>query len=93
MTDPPTPLDPALLSLLRCPQTGSELRAATAEEVERTNRRIAAGELRDASGEPVHEPLGGGLVTRCGTWLYPIRDQIPTMIPEEAIPAGEASGE
>lgn len=88
MTQTPPSIDPTLLDMLRCPQTGSRLRPATVAEVEGANRRIASRELRDASGETVTEPLDGGLITLCGTWLYPIRDQIPAMIPEEAIPAG-----
>lgn len=87
MTSISTHIDDTLLGLLRCPRTGSQLRPATNEEVNAANGRIAAGQLRDASGEIVAEPLEGALVTLCGAWLYPIRDQIPTMIPEEAIAA------
>ena len=84
------PIAAALLDLLRCPQTGSPLRPATADELARLNERIESQSqtIRDASGEPVAERLDAALVTRCGTWLYAIRAQIPAMIPEEAI-AGE----
>lgn len=85
MTSPPTRIDDTLLNLLRCPQTGEPLRVATADEVDAANRKIAAGTVRDAAGEIVTEPLDGGLITAGGSWLYAIRDQIPTMIPEEAI--------
>lgn len=85
MTSPPTLIDDTLLSLLRCPKTGEPLRAATADEVDAANNQISAGTLRDAAGEIVTEPLGGGLITVGGNWLYAIRDEIPTMIPEEAI--------
>lgn len=93
VTAPPNTIDATLLSLLRCPQTGEQLRPATPGEVDAANGRIAAGELRDASGEIVAEPLGGGLMTLCGSWLYPVRDQIPTMIPEEAIAADQLQPE
>ena len=85
MTSPPTPIDDTLLSLLRCPRSGEPLRVATADEVAAANQQISAGTLRDAAGEIITEPLGGGLITAGGTWMYAIRDQIPTMIPEEAI--------
>ena len=78
-----------LLSLLRCPRTGDALRVATADEVAAANQQISAGTLRDAGGERVTEPLGGGLITADGSWMYAIRDGIPTMIPEEAIAADQ----
>jgi len=90
-------LDPELLAMLRCPQTSQCLREAGAEQIAEVNRTIAAGTLRDVGDRRVEEPLNGGLVNKSGEYLYPIRDEIPTLIPDWAIrldavvqPANEA---
>ena len=56
------------------------------------NQAIAAGGLRNKGGEAVTEPIGGGLVREDGKLLYPIRDEIPVMLVEEAIVLPLASG-
>ena len=83
-------LDSELIQLLRCPQTGKAVQAAAPSIIAAVNLQIKAGDCRAASGEIVTEPLQGGLLTECGTWLYPIRDAIPTMIAEESIQLGSA---
>lgn len=78
-------LDPALLRLLRCPQTGQTVHFASPALIDETNQSITAGTCRDSTGDLISETIQGGLVSECGTWLYPIRDAIPTMIAEESI--------
>jgi len=65
--------DDALLALLRCPETGQGLRLATAE---------------DLADFPVAPPEGG-FVTADGGRLYPVRDGLPHLVADEAIPNGE----
>jgi uncharacterized protein YbaR (Trm112 family) len=50
------------------------------------NERIQGGQLRNRAGQPVKEKIDGGLVRRDGTFLYPIRQNIPVMLIDEAIP-------
>lgn len=78
-------IDPQLLALIRCPKTGQPLRMGTEEELQRVAAAVERGTCCDASGESVTDPPAGGLVTADGSWLYPIRDQIPALIPGEAI--------
>lgn len=78
-------MDPQLIDMLRCPQTGKQIRLASSDEVESVNRSIEAGTCRDNSGELVTDTIQDGLVSDCGTWLYPVRDSIPSMIAEESI--------
>lgn len=85
MNSAPFSIDAQLLAMLRCPQTGHPLIQATNDQITQVNASIAAKACRDASGELVSEPIQSGLVSQCGTWLYPIRDAIPTMIAEESI--------
>ncbi len=70
---------------MRCPETHQELRLAEPALIDRLNRQIAVGALRNRSGQPPKEPLQGGLVRADGKFLYPIRRDIPVMLIEEAL--------
>ena len=74
-----------LLEILRCPQSRARLHPAETKLVEQLNRMIAARTLRNLAGEPVERTLDGGLVREQGDRLYPIIDQIPVLLPDEAI--------
>lgn len=78
-------IDGELLEILVCPETRQRVRLADAELVARVNAAIGAGGLRNRGGEGVEEPLAGGLVREDGKLLYPIRDDIPIMLIDEAI--------
>jgi uncharacterized protein YbaR (Trm112 family) len=75
-----------LIEMLRCPQDRSRLHAADDALVARINGAIAAGQAHNAAGEKLTKPLEGGLVREAGDLLYPVIDQIPVMLPDEAIP-------
>ena len=79
-------IDAELLKILCCPETHQELRLAEAELIDGLNKRSAAGALKNRSGVVVSEKLDGGLVRADGKFLYPIRQQIPIMLIDEAIP-------
>jgi uncharacterized protein YbaR (Trm112 family) len=79
-------VDPELLEILACPEDKSPVRLATPEEIDGLNARIARGEVRNRGGNPVSEAVSEGLVREDGRFLYPVRDDIPIMLVEEAIP-------
>jgi uncharacterized protein YbaR (Trm112 family) len=79
-------IDPELLKILCCPETHQPLRPADADLIRSLNERIQGGQLRNRAGQPVKEKIDGGLVRRDGTFLYPIRQNIPVMLIDEAIP-------
>ena len=80
-----------LLEILACPETKQALIFAAPALLERLNNRIRQGQLTNRRGTSVTEPIDGGLVRQDGQYLYPIRDDIPIMLIDEAIPlAGEA---
>ena len=79
-------IDEKLLEILVCPETKEPVQPADQKLVDGINTAIAKGELKSRNGEPVSEAIDGGLVRRDGKFLYPIRDEIPIMLIEEAIP-------
>lgn len=87
-----TPLHAKTLAMLRCPQNRSTLRAAEPALVARLNVAIAAGRLRNQAGVRVERPIDGGLVRAAGDLVYPIVDQIPVMLCDEAIPLAQLEG-
>ena len=58
---------------------------ADAALIERLNQAIARGELKNAGGQVVSRPLDGGLLRADGCLLYPMVDEIPILLPDEAI--------
>ena len=79
-------IDEQLLEILACPETKTPVRLAEAELIERINAAIAKGSLKNRGGEAVTEAVDGGLLREDGKMLYLIRDEIPIMLIEEAIP-------
>ena len=79
-------IDPQLLEILACPEDKTPVRLADAAVVQQMNAAIAANRVHNRAGHAVSEPIDGGLVRADGQWLYPIRDDIPVMLVEEALP-------
>jgi uncharacterized protein len=77
-----------LLALLRCPETKQPLSVATPEQLAGVEAARTAGLLHDRAGRLVPEPVDAGLVRADGTLLFPIRDGIPVLLLEEALPLG-----
>lgn len=74
-----------LLAILCCPETKQEVCLLDQTVVEQLNKRISKGELKTKGGQPITEPIDGGLLRTDRTVAYPIRDQIPIMLIEEGI--------
>jgi uncharacterized protein YbaR (Trm112 family) len=76
---------PELLDVLCCPADRSPVRLATASELEALNARIASG-VKNNVGAPVSEKLEAAIIRVDGTFAYPVREEIPVMLIDEAIP-------
>lgn len=75
-----------LLKMLVCPEDRSELSIASSELVARINAAIAAGTLVNKAGCKVERPLDGALVRADQTVVYPVVEEIPMLLVDEAIP-------
>jgi uncharacterized protein YbaR (Trm112 family) len=78
-------LDKKILELLVCPVNRQPLRPAEEAILDRLNRAIAAGTVKNRAGRPVAEPLTEALVRQDGCLLYPLRDGIPVLLADEGI--------
>jgi uncharacterized protein YbaR (Trm112 family) len=86
-------IDQELLDILVCPETKQPVRLADAELLTLLNSAIDAGDVSARGGSPVSAAVQEGLVREDGLLLYPIRDDIPIMLIDEAIPLdGIAAG-
>src|SRR5690606_6126467 len=79
-------LDRALLDIVCCPVTRSPLELLPEHELARLNERIAAGRIKNRDDAVVTEPLAQALVTRSAKLVYPVRDGIPVLLEDQAMP-------
>ncbi len=79
-------IDQELLDILVCPETKQPIRVADAELLARLNDAIREGTVQNRGGQAVSEVVAEGLIREDGKYLYPIRDDIPIMLIDEAIP-------
>lgn len=77
---------PELLQMLVCPEDRTPLEAASSELVAIVNDAVAAGRLTNRAGRKVERRLDAGLVRSDRTVLYPVVDEIPMLLVDEAIP-------
>ncbi|MBI5094142.1 MAG: hypothetical protein HZB26_17080 [Candidatus Hydrogenedentes bacterium] len=82
-------VDPELLKILVCPENKTPVTLADNALVAKANAAVDAGTLKNRAGDVVKERIDGGLVREDGAYLYPIRDDIPIMLIDEAIPLSQ----
>jgi len=79
-------VDQQLLDILVCPDTKQSLHVAGPETLRALNEAIGRGSVVSRGGKKLDQPVSAGLVREAGDMLYPIRDDIPIMLVDEAIP-------
>jgi len=75
-----------LLAILCCPETKQDVVLANDDIIQKINDDIKAGTAVSRHGAKVVDPIDGGLVREDGKFVYPIREDIPIMLVEQAIP-------
>jgi uncharacterized protein YbaR (Trm112 family) len=73
------------LQILRCPISHEPLQQADESLVDQLNRAVEAARLKNRLGETVTQTLEEGLVNETKTWVFPVRDDIPCLLADEAI--------
>ena len=81
-----TMVDEELLKILVCPEDKTPVRLADDELMAKINGAIEAGALKNRGGEAISEQAETGLVREDNAYLYLIRDDIPIMLIDEAVP-------
>ncbi len=76
---------PDLVEILACPESRQPVRLAEAELLDRLNRLIEAGQIRNRGGARVEKRLAEALVREDGQVLYPGGEDIPVMLVDEGI--------
>ncbi len=79
-------VDAELLEILACPEDKTPVRLAEQSELDALNQRIRAGGVTNRGGEAVSEEITEGLIREDGEYLYQVRDDIPIMLIDEAVP-------
>ena len=79
-------LAPDFLRILRCPKTMKPLRLASEAELSAVNAGVAARKLANAAGRVLDSTLTAGLVPEGESIIYPVDDDIPILLIDEAIP-------
>ncbi len=78
-------VNPELLEILVCPETKQTLTVADADILDRVNQAADGGGLKNQGGDRVKSRIQEGLVREDGQVLYPVKDDIPVMLLDEAI--------
>jgi len=79
-------VDKELLDILCCPETKQDLTLVEGDVIKKINAKIKTGALKNRGGEVVKDPIDSGLLREDRKFLYPIREDIPIMLIDEAIP-------
>ena len=78
-------MNPELLDILVCPETKQPLKAAGADLLAKVNQAVEGGRLKSQGGDRVKDRIEEGLLREDGKVLYPVKDDIPVMLLDEAI--------
>ena len=84
-------VDPELLKILVCPENKTPVTLVDDSVLAKVIGAIASGSLKNRGGEAISDRIDGGLLREDKAYLYPIRDDIPIMLIDEAIPMEHVS--
>ncbi|MEM7234009.1 MAG: hypothetical protein AAF517_17660 [Planctomycetota bacterium] len=70
---------------LRCPDSGQALQLASEDLLRDVNTRIESSSARSCGGAVLEEKIDSGLLREDGKVLYPVFDDLPILLLEDAI--------
>ena len=86
------PVDRKLLDILRCPVTKQQVFPLTGQQLTAINQAIAMGNVVQADGSTVNDPLDEGLITENQNRVYRVEQEIPVMLEDESILIDQVEG-
>jgi len=78
-------MDPNLLNIICCPVTREKLSMVTSKQLALINAEIANNTLTKLDGSIAENPQSKALINATKTLLYPIEEDIPILLENEAI--------
>jgi uncharacterized protein YbaR (Trm112 family) len=85
-------MDRKLLDIICCPVTRSSLELLPEQELLTLNELIGAKRIKNREDAVVDGKLAEALVTRSGKLIYPVRDGIPVLLEDQAMPLQQIEG-
>lgn len=85
-------MDRKLLDIICCPVTRSSLELLPERELAALNELIRERQIKNREDTVVDQPLDEALVTRSGKLIYPVRDGIPVLLEDQAMPLTQLEG-
>ena len=79
-------ISPDLLEILCCPETKEDVALIDQTLIDKINTKISSGGIKNRGDRAVTEKIDGGLLRKDQKYLYPIREDIPIMLIDEALP-------
>jgi uncharacterized protein YbaR (Trm112 family) len=79
-------VDSELLDILCCPETKENVTLVEGDLINAINKKIEEKGIVNRGGNPVDDKMDAGLMREDKKYLYPIREDIPIMLIDEAIP-------
>ena len=78
-------IDKKLVEILVCPENRTALAPADEELICKLNQAIVSGKVKNRLGRTIENQVKEGLVREDNLLLYPVVDDIPVMLVDEAI--------
>src|SRR5262245_44461769 len=82
-------MDQELLQILCCPQTKVPVELLASADLDKLNRAITEGKIKQVDGAALKKPVTEALITRDRKTIYRVDDGIPIMLIEQGISAAQ----
>ncbi len=82
-------MDQELVKILCCPQTKVPVELLASGDLEKLNRGITEGRVKQVDGATLKKPVAEALITRDRKTIYRVDEGIPIMLIEQGIAAAQ----